>query len=78
MSRAPTEGQLLNWISDQVQADTDLTRQAANHYAGGLLTGWRLAKRESHSPISSELEARGLARLAIELDRAPIFQTSRT
>ncbi len=70
MSRPSTEGQLLNWISDQVQIDTDLPRDEANHFAGGLLTGWRLAKRESHDAIETEIEARGLARLAVELERS--------
>lgn len=78
MTQAATEGQILNWISDQVQIDTDLTRQDANHFAGGLLTGWRLAKRESHGAICTEIEARGLARLAVEEERASTHNATRT
>lgn len=68
MARA-TEGRILHWISDQVQLDTCLDAEAANHYAGGLLTGFRLAKADP-TAITSMIEARGLARLAIEADRA--------
>lgn len=65
----PTEGQILHWISDQVQRDTCLDAEEANHYAGGLLTGYRLGQVE-RAPIATMIEAIGLARLAIETDRA--------
>lgn len=65
----PTDGQILHCISDQVQLDTCLEPDDANHYAGGLLTGYRLGKNDLTATLSL-IEARGLARLAIEADRA--------
>lgn len=58
----------LRWISDQVQRETCLDREDANHYAGGLLTGWRMG-RDVPDLCLGEAEARALAQNAVAADR---------
>lgn len=64
----PTQGQILHCISDQVQRDTCLDEQSANDYAAGLLAGYRVASCDPQA-VRSEIEARNLARLCVDLDR---------
>lgn len=58
----------LRWISDQIQRETCLDSEEANHYAGGLLTGWRMGLGVPDL-VLDEPEARSLARDAVEADR---------